>query len=269
MSINGLGMNPYSRAVKTDSDTETPPKTTGDHKPSNKLAPDSSALTMTDFMGLLAVQFQNQDMSNPMSNSEMMGQLTSMATIQAMNTFTELSTTTYMTSMIGQKVQVVVPKGKDDTSTELKKKIGTVTGVDLAAMTIYLDNSTTGFPMGNIMQVGTVPEPPKDPEDPEKPDPDPDPKPESQSSSSSYARSSISDKTITQDKADTLSGMETMPEDKRAALAAGNAGMGEKQSAYQRMVTGPGAALQNDKTGLGTREQKSAAKPEIGPGVFL
>ena len=43
--------------------------------------PNNSALSMDDFWKLLAAQLRYQDSSNPMSNSEMMGQLVQMGTI--------------------------------------------------------------------------------------------------------------------------------------------------------------------------------------------
>ena len=39
------------------------------------VSPNNSALSMDDFWKLLAAQLRYQDSSNPMSNSEMMGQL--------------------------------------------------------------------------------------------------------------------------------------------------------------------------------------------------
>ena len=48
----------------------------------------NSEMTMDDFWQLLAAQLKYQDMSNPMSNSEMMQQMTQMS---SMNTMTKLS----------------------------------------------------------------------------------------------------------------------------------------------------------------------------------
>ena len=44
-----------------------------------------TTLDSTDFLKLIAAQLQNQDMTNPMSNSEMMEQLSQMSSIQTMN----------------------------------------------------------------------------------------------------------------------------------------------------------------------------------------
>lgn len=275
MPISGIDTRTPLAAPKTKTDK------TGDQAPSNSRAPASDTLNMDDFMRLLAVQFQNQDMSNPMSNSEMMGQLTSMATVQAMNTFTELSTTQYAVGMIGQKVQVVQPKGSEDnkdeadktkTDDKLDKKVGIVTGIDLAAMKVYLDNSKTGYSIGQIMQVGTVPEPdPEKPEDPKPEDPKPeDPKPEDPSkpeggtdTKTPKTRMAGIDSTLPQDKNEALDNSGYIPEDKRAALDNRDSAANDKTSAIQRPVTGPGA-------GLGTEQQKpSNQRPVTGPGASI
>ena len=45
----------------------------------------NSDMTMDDFWQLLAAQLKYQDMSNPMSNSEMMSQMTQMGSMNAMS----------------------------------------------------------------------------------------------------------------------------------------------------------------------------------------
>ncbi len=115
----------------------------------------NSALDMDDFMLLLSVQMQNQDISNPMSNSEMMQQLTSMATVESMNTFTEYSMTQYALGMVGQTVTVAEA---DEVTGELTTKTGKVVGIDLFDMQIYIEGDTKGYGLGNVMEVGTIPE---------------------------------------------------------------------------------------------------------------
>ena len=115
----------------------------------------SDGLTMDGFMKLMAVQLQNQDLTSPMDNSEMMNQLTQMATVKAMNTFTDLATTQYSMSMIGQNVKLFTIDAKGN-----KVYIyGKVSGIDLAGNQIYLENDTSGtsYGIGNIMEVGTIP----------------------------------------------------------------------------------------------------------------
>ena len=66
---------------------------------------------MTGYFQLLAAQLQNQDMTNPMDNSEIMAQMTQMAMVQSLTSMTEavntssaLSSQTYAASLIGQEV---------------------------------------------------------------------------------------------------------------------------------------------------------------------
>lgn len=151
----------------------------------SRQAPASSSLTMDNFMLLLATELQNQDMNNPMSNSEMMQQLTSMATVQSMNTFTELSSTQYALSLMGQEVKVA----STDKTGKMEMKTGIIAGVNLSTMKVFLEGSDVEYGLGNVMQIGKVPDPgdddgngsndpdgsnkPDDPDGPNKPD-DPD-----------------------------------------------------------------------------------------------
>lgn len=124
-----------------------------DVAPKYTAAKPSSTLEMDDFLLLLATQLQNQDMSNPMSNSEMMNQLTSMATIQAMSTMTDLSTSQYGLSMMGKEVTV----NYINASGKLETHSGIISGVDMVNMKIYLEGDKTAYGFGNIMQIGKVP----------------------------------------------------------------------------------------------------------------
>ena len=69
---------------------------------------EKNTLTVTSFIKLLAAQLANQDMTNPMSNSEMMGQMTQMAMVQSMGAMTDSMTTstavtsqTYAAGLVG------------------------------------------------------------------------------------------------------------------------------------------------------------------------
>ncbi|MFQ9703333.1 MAG: flagellar hook capping FlgD N-terminal domain-containing protein [Enterocloster clostridioformis] len=72
-------------------------------------ANEKNTLTITDYFKLLAAQLANQDMTNPMDNSEMMAQMTQMAMIQAVSAMTEsvqtstsVSTQVYAAGLVGQ-----------------------------------------------------------------------------------------------------------------------------------------------------------------------
>lgn len=66
-------------ATGVDSATQTTRTSLADTYVRNDVQANNSSLSMDDFWKLLSAQLRYQDMSNPMSNSEMMGQLTQMA----------------------------------------------------------------------------------------------------------------------------------------------------------------------------------------------
>ena len=76
---------------------------------------DKNTLTITSYFKLLAAQLANQDMTNPMDNSEMMAQMTQMAMVQSLTAMTEsiqtstaVSTQTYAAGLVGQEITVAV-----------------------------------------------------------------------------------------------------------------------------------------------------------------
>ncbi|GLC80449.1 flagellar hook capping FlgD N-terminal domain-containing protein [Lacrimispora brassicae] len=125
----------------------------------NSAATSSGELTTDGFFKLLAAQLQNQDMSNPMDNSEMMTQMTQIAMMQAMNNFStamedfsQINTINYGTSMMGKEVTLATT----DKTGQIKKINGTVTRVDIFSgiPTLYInDDDKTGYSIANIMSV--------------------------------------------------------------------------------------------------------------------
>lgn len=119
----------------------------------------NSELSTEGFFKLLAAQLQNQDMSSPMDNSEMMTQMTQIAMMQAMDNFStamddfsQVNTISYGTSMMGKTVLV----GVLDKNNNVEKHNGTVTRVDIynGVPTIYLDDDAkTGYPVSGVMSV--------------------------------------------------------------------------------------------------------------------
>ena len=103
MADNSLGVsgtnNPYITQYYTASSNE------------------KNTLTIESYFKLLAAQLQNQDMTNPMSNSEMMAQMTQMAMVQSIGTMTDavnnsmnITTQTYAAGLVGQEITVAVTK---------------------------------------------------------------------------------------------------------------------------------------------------------------
>lgn len=119
-----------------------------------KAAGNSQTLTMTNFMQLLIAQLTNQDPMNPMSDSDMMAQLTQMATVEAMTTFTDISTTTYSASLVGKEVTVA----DVDAQGNMKEVCGTVTGAALydGQQIIFIEGKS--YYLTQIMAVGRLPE---------------------------------------------------------------------------------------------------------------
>ena len=133
--------------------------TTATDTDSNISTKKNSELSTEGFFKLLAAQLQNQDMTSPMDNSEMMTQMTQIAMMQAMDNFStsmddfaQVNTINYGTSMMGKTVLV----GILDKNGNVEKHNGTVTRVDIynGTPTIYLDDDTkTGYPVSGIMSV--------------------------------------------------------------------------------------------------------------------
>lgn len=133
----------YTTLANTSNDYSLPTKTTTG----------KSTLTMDDYFQLLAAQLRYQDSSNPMSNSEMMAQLTQMATVEAMNTLSQVGTTTYAVSMVGKEVEVAVV---NETTGAITRQQGVVTGVSLYGDSpmVYVDGIP--YSLSSIMVVGNT-----------------------------------------------------------------------------------------------------------------
>ena len=125
----------------------------------------NSEMSMDDFWKLMAAQLQYQDMS--MSNSEMMNQMTQMATMNAMtsvsnaianfavvtNNLAQVTLTTYSTGLIGKEVTVAKV---DESGKVTGEKKGVVTGVDLTGgQYIYIGEER--YSLSQIMGIGEVP----------------------------------------------------------------------------------------------------------------
>lgn len=64
----------------------------------------SNNFGLDDFYKLLAVQLQNQDMMNPVDDSQFVAQMAQMATIQAMDQMNQMTMTSYAFSFMGKDV---------------------------------------------------------------------------------------------------------------------------------------------------------------------
>lgn len=127
-----------------------------------------NTLSMTDYFQLLAAQLQNQDVTNPMDNSEMMAQMVQMGMMQAMSSMTDAmkantatTTQTYAGSLLGQDVTVMVTKevGGIEIPTDVKYgKVEYVSFVD-GNPTFKLEGDSKIYVMSYLVGVGKIPNP--------------------------------------------------------------------------------------------------------------
>lgn len=120
-----------------------------------------TTLDATDFLKLIAAQLQYQDMTNPMSNSEMMQQLSQMSSIQTMNdlrtvitNMNDISVTNYAASLVGKEVTIAA----EDSEGKLKAIEGLVTGSGLyqGETVVFVDGKA--YTISQVMAVGKIPE---------------------------------------------------------------------------------------------------------------
>ena len=125
----------------------------------------NSSLSMDDFWKLLSAQLRYQDMSNPMSNSEMMGQLTQMATMNAMdtmgetitaamNSMSQISLSSYATGLLGQEITVA---DLDKDGKLAGETTGKVEGVALTGSNPYIFVNGKQYSLSQIVSMGKVP----------------------------------------------------------------------------------------------------------------
>lgn len=117
-----------------------------------------SSLDIDDFFILMAAQLQNQDMTNPMDQSEFMNQLTMMSTMQAIQDITDVSVISYAASLVGKDVTI----GKTDSEGNVSELYGTVTATGMYAgeQVVFVEGNS--YKLSQIMAVGKLPEPDTD-----------------------------------------------------------------------------------------------------------
>lgn len=130
---------------------------------------EKNTLTIESYFKLLAAQLQNQDMTNPMSNSEMMAQMTQMAMVQSLGTMTEavnnstnITTQTYAAGLVGQEITVAVTEENEyGQPVATGVKYGSVESVSLVGgiPTFRLVNDDTDYSLSYIVGMGKVENP--------------------------------------------------------------------------------------------------------------
>lgn len=125
---------------------------------------DRNSLDISDYFQLLSAQLANQDMTSPMSNSEMMQQMVQMAMVQSVTSMTEsmqtsqaVTTQTYAASLIGQEVTVAVTTDGQATGV----KYGKVASVNFTSAdpVIMLEGDTKEYPLSHLLGMGKIDDP--------------------------------------------------------------------------------------------------------------
>ena len=130
---------------------------------------DKNTITMTGFFQLLATQLQNQDMTNPMYNSEIMAQMVQMAMVQSMTTMsdamknsTAVNTQTYAAGLVGQEVTMAVTEENEyGQETPVDVKYAKVEWVNFTSgdPTIKLEGDEKEYRLTHLVGMGQVPNP--------------------------------------------------------------------------------------------------------------
>lgn len=114
-------------------------------------------LEMDDFLMLMVAMFQNQDIDNTASTSEMMNQMVQMSVVQAITNISTLindsTSLTYAASLVGKEVTIGQYKGG-----KLEELLGTVTGTGTlnGQQVVFIGNDS--YYLSDIMAIGRLPE---------------------------------------------------------------------------------------------------------------
>ena len=131
---------------------------------------EKNTLTITSYFKLLAAQLANQDMANPMDNSEMMAQMVQMAMVQSLSAMTEsvqtstaVSTQTYAAGLIGQEITVAITKENENGTGSVPSgvKYGIVESVDFTTGTpvFKLQGDDKKYPLSYVLGMGKIDDP--------------------------------------------------------------------------------------------------------------
>ncbi len=113
------------------------------------------SLNTQDFTKMLVAELQNQDPTNPVTNSELMQEVSQIRSIQA----TDGLTGTLQSVLLGQSVATAgnligrAVQGKDTQGNDVS---GTVRSVSLSAGNATLNLGTSTMPLGNVTQISAA-----------------------------------------------------------------------------------------------------------------
>ncbi len=159
-SLNVTGYGSLSQAYATSSSSSTQSSSSSNSK--------NTALDMSDFLKLMAAQFQNQNLDSNIDNTQYISELAQFSSIEAMTSMTQNFNKEYAASLIGKTVTVstgsttnptvtgIVVASSCDSSGTSKITIGD-NSYDISGVTnVYNDTSQTlaGLQM-SILQYAT------------------------------------------------------------------------------------------------------------------
>ncbi len=109
----------------------------------------NETLKMQDFLNLLVAQISNQDVMNPMDNTEFIAQMAQFSSLQAMTDLSELAMQGQATSLIGKTVVVADydDYGKIETQEGIVQKVTIHSG----ATSLYVND--TEYDYSNVMEI--------------------------------------------------------------------------------------------------------------------
>lgn len=110
---------------------------------------DKRGLTMDDFFKLIAAQLQNQDMFNPVDNTEFIAQMAQISTLSQISELSSNINTNLSVSLLGKTVSATAPdeRGVAQTTT------GVVEGVSFNNGTAILQVGGQYYQMKQITQI--------------------------------------------------------------------------------------------------------------------
>lgn len=175
MAVPGVdGTTNYSSTyMRNDVDPTTGRKDLSETYIRKDVQANNSSMSMDDFFKLLAAQLQYQDMTNPMSNSEMMNQLTQMSSMSTMSNLTttmeamsdtiteamaslsQISLSSYATNLLGKEVTVA---DLDEKGELIGHTIGVVEGVALTGGNPIIYVNGKSYSLSQLMSMGAVPQ---------------------------------------------------------------------------------------------------------------
>ena len=125
----------------------------------------NSLLSMDDFLSLMVAQLANQDMYNPVDNTEYIAQMAQFSMVQALSDLTQASMASYGVSLIGKEGTVA----ELDSNGYLNKTVGIIEGVNFynGETEVIIDGNA--YKLSSVMQIAEpkiiIPTDPKETED--------------------------------------------------------------------------------------------------------